>query len=91
MKLTLTARVVAGALFLWVWSKRSRDRARRASYYPPPGEGTDADVERFIRKGRRLTAVKLYREIHSVDHEAAREAVERMADKIGRREQGGSE
>ena len=78
MKLLLTVLVIIAALL--VLNASSRWRKRHAEYlYPPPGEGTDADVERFITLGRKLTATKLYREIHGVDLKEARKAVEELS------------
>lgn len=54
------------------------------SHYPAPGEGTDHDVERFVQMRRKMTAIKLYREIHDVDLKTAREAVESMAKRMGK-------
>ena len=47
--------------------------------YPPPGDETAADVERLILAGRRIDAIKLYREIHNVGLKASKEAVDKLA------------
>ena len=54
-------------------------RAQESGLYPPPGSGTDSDVERLMRAGQKITAIKLYRELHHVDLKTAKEAVEAMA------------
>ncbi len=50
--------------------------------HPGAGEATDADVEELVRRGRKLTAIKLYREIHKVDLKTAKTEVDRMAEAI---------
>ena len=54
---------------------------RESGIYPPEGKGTDADVDRLIRLGKKISAIKLYREIYGVDLKAAKEAVEELARK----------
>lgn len=53
-------------------------RLRQEGLYPPPGRGSNADVERLIRLSKKLPAIKLYREINGVDLKTARLEVERM-------------
>jgi ribosomal protein L7/L12 len=78
-KLFITVLVIAAALYLLGRSRQwKRRHAQLHAPYPAPGQGTDADVERFITAGRKMTAIKLYREIHDVDLRAATAAVERM-------------
>jgi ribosomal protein L7/L12 len=83
MKLLLTVVVIGLALWALAASRRWKSRHAAMGRYPRPGEGTDADVERFLRMRRKMTAIKLYREIHGVDLKTAKEAVEEMARKIG--------
>lgn len=59
-------------------SDRSLRRARRNNLLPPPGCGTDADVERLLAQGEKLLAVRLYRELHGTDLKTAKEAVEKL-------------
>ena len=54
-------------------------RARADGVYPQPGAGTDADVERLLRAGQKIWAIKLYREIHACGLKDAKEAVERIS------------
>lgn len=51
-------------------------RLRESGEYPPAGRGTMEDVERLVRLGRKIEAIKLYREIHGVDLKAAKSAVD---------------
>jgi hypothetical protein len=51
-------------------------RLRESGEYPPPGRGTMADVERLVRLGRKIEAIKLYREIHGIDLMTAKSAVD---------------
>jgi ribosomal protein L7/L12 len=56
---------------------------RRTGLYPPPGQGSDADIERLVAIGRKIDAIKLYREIHRSDLKTAKDAVDKMAEKPG--------
>ena len=78
MKFVILVLVIAVALYVLHRSRQWSKPARAAGPYPPPGQGTDADVERFVRHGRKMTAIKLYREIHDVDLTTAKAAVDRM-------------
>ena len=72
--------IIAGLLVVGIsrrWKKQHEEFVRR----PAPGEGTDEDVERFVLLGRKMTAIKLYREIHDVDLQTAKKAVEELADR----------
>ena len=78
MKLLITALVVIAALLVVNMTRRWRKQHDEFIRRPAPGEVTDADVERFLAMGRKMTAIKLYREIHGVDLKTAKEAVEAM-------------
>ena len=75
--------VVAAALALSLLNRRRTGDLRQTGLYPPPGEGSDADVERLVALGRKIDAIKLYREIHRSDLKTAKDAVDRMAEKPG--------
>ena len=76
--------VVAAALALSLLNRRRTDDLRQTGLYPPPGEGSDADVERLVALGRKIDAIKLYREIHRTDLKTAKDAVDEIAAKRGR-------
>ena len=81
MNLVITALIIVAALIVLDASnrwKRNRMSARR----PNADDATDADVEALVRDGRKLTAIKLYREIHKVDLTTARMAVDRLAENV---------
>ena len=64
MKFVLIALGVFLALGLIDRIFRSRTRSLRDSgLLPPPGAGTDADVDRLLTAGRKIDAIKLHREI----------------------------
>ena len=84
MKLAITILIIIAALFVLHRSRQWTKNAKAVGQYPPPGQGTDDDVRRFVRYGRKMTAMKLYREIHDVDITAAKEAIERMAAEMGK-------
>jgi len=71
--------VVAVALILDAANRRSARDLRQSGLLPPPGQGTDADVERLVAAGRKIDAIKLYRKLHNADLKTAKEAVDRLA------------
>ena len=73
----------AVALALNAMSRRRTDDLRQTGLYPPPGQGSDADVERLVALGRKIDAIKLYREIHRTDLKSAKDAVDKIAEKPG--------
>ncbi|MFQ5512311.1 MAG: hypothetical protein ACE5EO_10735 [Candidatus Krumholzibacteriia bacterium] len=75
--------IIAGLFILDASNKWQKRRARESGIYPPPGQGTDADVERLVRLRRKMMAIKLYREIHSVDLKQAKDAVDEIARRPG--------
>jgi ribosomal protein L7/L12 len=68
--------------------RRTRD-LRQSGLLPPTGQGTDADVERLVGLGRKIDAIKLYREIHSADLKTAKDAVDKIADRLTSQGMGG--
>src|SRR5438128_713991 len=82
--LYIVVAVVAGALALSVLNRRRTDDLRQTGFLPPPGQGSDADVERLVALGRKIDAIKLYREIHRSDLKSAKDAVDKIAEKPGR-------
>lgn len=79
----LLAAVAAAALLGWGTGRRL-SRARRAGIYPPPGRGSDADVERLLLQGENYLAIRLYRELHGTDLKSSRLRVEELAARLGR-------
>ena len=75
--------LAAAALALNAMSRRRTDDLRQTGLYPPPGQGSDADVGRLVALGRKIDAIKLYREIHGSDLKTAKDAVDRMGEKPG--------
>jgi len=74
----ILAGLAATAVLLGWWTGFRFSRARRAGIYPPPGTGSDADVERLARQGEQMLAIRLYREIHGTDLKTSRLRVEEM-------------
>jgi len=73
----LAGLAATAALFNW-WNGLRLTRARHGGIYPPPGTGSDADVERLARQGEKMLAIRLYRELHGTDLKTARLMVEEM-------------
>jgi hypothetical protein len=57
-------------------------KARRSGLYPPPGTGSEADVERLVLQGEKLLAIRLYREIHACGLKEAKAGVEEIAARL---------
>ncbi|KAF0220611.1 MAG: hypothetical protein FD174_935 [Geobacteraceae bacterium] len=74
----ILAGLAATAALLGWWTGLRQSRARRTGIYPPPGTGSDADVERLVRQGEKMLAVRLYRELHGTDMKTSRLRVEEM-------------
>lgn len=74
--------VLAACVVLWLVDRVFRARTqslRDSGILPPPGEGTEADVERLLARGRKIDAIKLHREIHGTGLKESKEAVEKLA------------
>lgn len=74
----ILAAVVLVFWALGAWSKSHDRRIRESGLYPPPGAGTDDDVWRLADSGEKISAIKLYREIHNVDLRTSKVAVEAL-------------
>lgn len=81
MNLFITVLIIVAALIVLDASNRWK-RNRMSTRRPNADDATDADVETLVREGRKLTAVKLYREIHKVDLVTAKTVVDRLAETI---------
>jgi hypothetical protein len=64
-------------------SRRRMLRARRTGLYPASGQGSDDDVERLLRNGEKMLAIRLYRELYCADLMTARRRVEELQQKPG--------
>lgn len=64
------------------WTGRRLSRARRAGIYPAPGRGSDEDVERLVRRGEKMLAIRLYRELHQTDLKTSRVRVEEIISRL---------
>lgn len=56
-------------------------KLRRSGRYPERGKGTMADVERLLKMGSRVLAVRCYQEIHTCSLRQASEAVDALSTK----------
>ena len=52
---------------------------RRSGVLPAAGTATMADVERLVRAGERIAAIRVYREIHHVGLAEAKRAVDELS------------
>jgi ribosomal protein L7/L12 len=78
--------VVASYIIFSRLRERRIEGMRQEEAYPLEGQETEADVERLIRTGHEILAVKLYRDIHGVDLKTAKDAVEELAAEMRKRE-----
>lgn len=79
----LAALVTLGGLLLWLTGRRLKG-ARRQGLYPAPGLGRDENVEELVRRGEKMLAMRLYREIHGCDLKTSRLRVETIAERLRR-------
>lgn len=56
-------------------------KLRRSGEYPQPGKAMMADVERLLKGGLRVWAIRCYREIHACSLRQARDAVDALSAK----------
>ncbi len=79
--------IVAGIFFaifviLYVLASIRTASDRRAGILPPAGQGSMADVERLIQSGEKISAIRVYREIHHCGLAEAKQAVDQIRDRI---------
>ncbi|HXH82148.1 MAG TPA: hypothetical protein VNN07_04375 [Candidatus Tectomicrobia bacterium] len=77
--LAIVVALIVVAVIVHRANRRRTERLRESGVVPAAGRGTDADVERLVRLGLRIDAIKLYREIHGTDLKAAKQAVDAIA------------
>ena len=59
-----------------IFATRRDSAARRSGLLPAAGKATMADVERLLRAGQTIYAIRCYREIHNCGLAEAKKAVE---------------
>ena len=72
---------IAVVVGLGVLSRRG-ERAGRASS-PSDAPPTEADIDRHIRAGRKIEAIKLYRMLHHVDLKTAKDTIDARSRDLG--------
>jgi ribosomal protein L7/L12 len=73
--------VVVAVFAIDALNRRRSRNLQQSGVYPPPGQGSQADVERLVALGRKIDAIKLYRQIHGVDLKAAKEAIDKISER----------
>ena len=71
-------------LFIGILRARSEQKIRQPERYPSYSAGTDSDVERLVIQGRKIEAIKLYRQIHNVGLEESKRAIDQIAKTVGK-------
>jgi len=71
---------------VWRWRSKESDYQkptedgdaahRRSGVLPAAGQATMADVERLVRAGEHIAAIRVYREIHQVGLAEAKKAID---------------
>jgi ribosomal protein L7/L12 len=80
--MTLSYLDLAGILILVFFlgrASKSVAAPQDTGFYPAPGKATMADVERLLRLGYKVSAVRCYREINQISLTEAKRRVEDMA------------
>jgi ribosomal protein L7/L12 len=68
----------AGICFIaYIFNVMRVSAGRSSGTLPGAGKATIADVERLVREGRRIDAIRCYREIHRCGLAEAKEAVDK--------------
>ena len=75
-----TAAVVVVLAFHF-YSLHQLSKLRRAGVYPKAGQASSADVERLVKSGFPVLAIRCYRELHGCSLRQAREAVQVLSGK----------
>jgi ribosomal protein L7/L12 len=68
---------VASALVMWTIQRRRAEQMTNGAA-PPPGASYEEQLHHCIDHGRKIEAIKLYREHNGVGLKDAKEAVERL-------------
>ena len=77
---------VAVAFVVDAFNRRRIRNLQDSGVYPRPGQGGPNDVERLVALGRKIDAIKLYRQIHRTDLKTAKKAVDEIADRADLRQ-----
>jgi hypothetical protein len=75
------AAVAALALVLHLAALLKVSKLRSSGLYPPLGQASMADVERLLKHGLPVWAIRCYREIHHCSLHQAKEAVASISGK----------
>jgi ribosomal protein L7/L12 len=67
------------AIAFSVYSIWRNSTAGRSKLLPKAGTATMADVERLVRSGEKVLAIRCYREIHDCSLRAAKQAIEDLS------------
>ena len=78
--LAVTGFVAMGLFISFAQRRQKAEQIRLQGLLPGPGQvPTDEDVKRLAEAGEKITAIKLYRQIHRGGLKEAKEAVEKLA------------
>jgi tetratricopeptide (TPR) repeat protein len=69
------------AVLIFVLGRASKQHSNPSEVYRPTGLGTDYDVEQLTLQGRKIEAIRLYRQIHPVGLNEAKYAVDQIGKK----------
>ena len=77
---------IAGGIAVLGLGLLSRRGERSGGSRPATGPGglpTEAEIDRQVRAGRKIEAIKLYRTLHRVDLKAAKDAIDARSHQLG--------
>ena len=78
--LAVTGFVAMGLVIAFAQKRQKAEHIRLQELLPSPGQiPTDEDVRRLAQAGEKITAIKIYRQIHHGGLKEAKEAVEKLA------------
>jgi len=60
----------------YIFTSRRDAALRQSGVLPAAGQATMVDVERLVRAGERISAIRVYREIHHVGLAEAKKAID---------------
>jgi ribosomal protein L7/L12 len=78
--LAVTGFVAVGLFIAFAQKRQKAEHIRLQGLLPSPGQiPTDGDVKRLAQAGEKITAIKIYRQIHGGGLKEAKDAVDKLA------------
>jgi ribosomal protein L7/L12 len=68
----------------WIIRRNERVNSGSRTARPISLHATPGDIDALLREGRKIDAIKLYREVHRVDLKAAKDAIDARSRELRR-------